>query len=419
MSVRSSILPVLATALGACVSYTEDPADPARAAAEVAARAGGRFDVDAALRQAFACNPELRVREAEARAAGAETTVPLTLSGEVRGRNDAVGLMVDPVALLGPPVGLGPRAAAFDSADARLVEAVAQLATDRWRTVAAVVECFAVDAALAGFEIPDLGLDASAFAAAGLASELARVDLEAAQARARSEAVELDRARRDNLAELRRLLGLDRVAELDLVPLDESWPIQPPGRPGALLDRPDLRLATARFEVADARFHEAVAAQYPSFEIGPNVSLRGDPLDAMATLRIPLFMDGPALGARARREAAREQLLGAFLDAQREATLADQRLDAAEAAAAATDAALRASVRALTAARIGLEVEPDAFEPFARAAQRVLADFAQHRRAAVERARAAVRRAQAWGWPAPPEIEASATRIAHRAGGRR
>ncbi|MBK8975591.1 MAG: TolC family protein [Planctomycetes bacterium] len=415
MSARVALPVVLLLTLPACVGYEADAADAALVAAEVAARPGGSLDVDAAFELALRANPEVRAREAEARAAGAETTVPQTLNVEYRGREQTLAPTLDPIALLG----LGPRGAAIDAADARLAEALADLATARWRTLVAVAECFLVDAALAALDVPDLALDVRAFEQAGLAAPVAVAELTAAQARARSEAVALERARTDNRADLRRLLGLDRSAALELLPVDPDWPRQPHGSPGELLARPDLRLATARFEVADARFREAVAAQFPSLRIGPDVSLRGDPLNAMGMLQIPFGMDGLAAAARERRSAAREALAGAFLTAQQEVARADARLATAEADTAATATALRASATSLAASRVALEVEPDAFEPFVRAAQRALGDFREHRQAVVEVARARARRAEAWGWPASSDRADPAGEAASVAGGGR
>lgn len=381
--------------LAGCVSYERDDATASSIAAEVELRTGGTYSVDDAILLALRQNPELRALEARARAAGAATTVPLPTTGEFRGRNEAVGIMLDPIALLG----LGPRGAAIDAAEARKVEAVTATVVERWRMVAAIAEQYLIDSAINDLSLPELDLDVPSFEAAGLASQVAANQLRAATARLASEQAELGRARADSLARLRQLLGLPDRATLNCKSMNSDWLKQPQGTTAELLERPDLALVTARFEVADAQFRQAVAEQYPSFQIGPNVSLRGDPLRAMGMLRIPIAMHGLAKAARERRQAARDDLEGAFLRARREATTGDTQLAAATALLDATAASLQASTSAFAAARASIEVEVDAFEHFAGTAQRVARDTMEHRKAALAHARAAVFRASAYGWP--------------------
>ena len=228
------------------------------------------------------------------------------------------------------------------------------LATLRWRTIAAVVEEFLVDAALNNLQVEDLQLDVDAFVSAGLASRVAAQQLLAAQARALSEQAELQRARQINQARLRELLGLPASAELLLAEIDQQWLLQPDGTDQQLLSRPDLALAAARFQVADASFYQAVTDQYPALQVGPNISLMGDPMRAMAMLQIPIGMHGLAEAAREPREAARADIETAFLQARREATNSDAQLAAANAVASATAAAVQANIAALRSARAAL-----------------------------------------------------------------
>ena len=392
-----STLLLFAYASAACVSYTSDDADVATIAAEVAVRRGGALDLDAALALAMRQNPELRALEARVRAADAERTVPFFASGEWRGRNEAIDVMLDPIALLG----LGPRGAAVDSADARLREAVEQLAVARWRTSARIAEAFAIEAALATLAPPEIDVDPAAYADAGLASARAAQHVAAARAQADAERAALARERRDNMSRLRELLGLPPDANITLQPPVEPLP-QAPATTGRLLDRPDLALAAARFEVADAAFREAVLAQYPSFQIGPNISLRGDPLRAMAMLNLPLGMHGRAAAAGARRDAARDELEQALLAAHREAEAADHALAAATAKAEAARRSFAASFGELAAARVALDVDSaaGAFDRLAMAAGAAIRDAADCRRAVLAEARAKVARANAYGWPA-------------------
>ena len=379
----------------ACVAYEPDHIDASIAAREVEVRVGGSFDVERALRYALVQNPDLRVLEAEVRAAHAETVVPLSVLGEFRGRNQAVGAVVDPVELLG----LGPRGGAIDEAEARAVAAVAALANERWQILAGVVECFLVDAALAELEVIQPRVDPRAFEQAGLAAVSDAANLRAAEARARAEVAALERDRVVNRERLRQLLGLPASASLEMFPIDSGWLQQPPSHAGVLLGRPDLRLATERFRAADAAFRKAVADQYPSLQLGPNVSLLGDPLRAMATLRVPIGMHGAAEAARARRDAAREKVLDEFLHAQEEAATSEVNLSAATDFEVAAVASFRASRTAFEAARVAVEVDPDAFAAYARAAAALQGRTATRRTAAVQLARAKIARARAFGWP--------------------
>lgn len=387
--------------LAACVSYERDAVSLERVAREVATRRGGTYSFTEAASQALRQNPELRAAEARARAAGAAATVPLPVIGEWRGRNEAVGAMLDPIALLG----LGPRGAVMEAADARAVQAATALAVARWRALAELAEIYRLHRVAEELRAPDLGeLDVTAFERAGLASEVSAAMLRAAAARTRAERVELDRLRADQLARLRHLLGLPDDAELTLV--HEEEPVGPvEGELPELLTRPDVALAAARFEVADREFRRAVAAQYPSFQLGPNFSLRGDPLRAMAMLNVPVGMQGLAEAARERREAARHDIEDVLLEARREAQIAD----AARLAALATDetakAMLTARRAAFRAASTAVDVEPDAFQRFAGAASEYAKAAADRRRAAAALAVADVRHAVAYGWPQPNQQE--------------
>lgn len=394
MSFRPFAILLLCCVSG-CVTYDADPADIATVAIETHERTGGSLTVDAAIELALRQSPELRALEAQARAAGAATLVPLQTQGEWRGGPETVAWMLDPFAILG----LGPRGGATVAAEAREAEAVAALTSARWRTTVAVVEAFLVDAALAELTVPDVALDAGAFAAAGLASPVATARLQAAQARAASERAELDRLRAQNLAGLRHLLGLPRDAALSCEPPPADYVRQPPATDAALLARPDLALATARFRTADADFRRAVDDQYPMVLIGPEFMLRGGPLEAMGMFRLPLLAHGEARAARERRDGARATLEDAFLEASSEATAADSELAAATATSAATAAGLAASMQALASARAAVEVEVAAFDRFAEAAQMALRETMDHRMATVARARASARRAMAFGWP--------------------
>ncbi|HEX5050500.1 MAG TPA: hypothetical protein VFZ65_01895, partial [Planctomycetota bacterium] len=319
------LLPVAALlALPSCTTYFEDPADPVALAAQIRERPGGRFTFAAAVTTAFAQNAELQALAARARAAGAVTT-PIEVQAEWRSERETLAVMLDPIALLG----LGPRGGEIGTVEAEAGAAVQALATARWRVTAAIAEAFAVHEALAPLDVPDITIDAAAFERAGLAGPVAAARVRAAQARAGAEALELANARAANLATLRELLGLHRDTPLELESPDEVQ--QPPAGDASLLQRPDLTLAAARFDVADAEFRRAVADQYPSLMIGPEFALTGGPLAAMAVLRLPVGMHGRAAAAGDRREAARADLAAAYLAASREAHEAQLDLTAATA----------------------------------------------------------------------------------------
>ncbi|MEZ6038787.1 MAG: hypothetical protein R3F29_15005 [Planctomycetota bacterium] len=392
---RRAFCATAAALLAGCVTYTAAPTDLDSVAADVAQRSGGTFTVDEAIATALRQNPELRALEAELRASDAAQLVPLQAQGEWRGGPETLGLVLDPIGLLG----LGTRGAQQDLAAAELARAAEQLATARWRTAVAVSEAFVVDAALTALEVPDVALDVSAFERAGLASPLAAARLRAAQARAASERAELTTMRERNLAKLRYLLGLPRGATIVCAPLPPDHLQQPAGDDASLRMRPDLRLAVERYRTADAAFRVAVWEQYPMPMLGPDIMLGGGPLQWMGMLRWPLLQQGIARAAGERRDAARATLEDALLEAHRGATDAELALTAAQATVAATGAARDAALQALDAAKAALEVQGDAFDRFAEAAAMSLRETMEHRVATERAARAATQRAMAFGWP--------------------
>lgn len=348
-------------------------------------------------------HPEILAAEARARAAGLATTVPLIGNSEWRGRNETIGVMLDPVALLG----FGPRGAEIELADARVRRAVTELAVARWRTVAEVAEAYRLHRVFQRLRAPaleDADLSDAPFARAGLASPVAAAALQAANAGAAAERAALDRLCQDQLSRIRHLLALPPHAAL--TPIHDDTPTLPDAPSlSELLDRPDLTLAVARFEVADAELRRAVAAQYPSLQIGPSMSLRGDPLRAMGMLKIPLLMHGAAAAAQERRAAARHDVEDALLEARLEAETAESARRVAGAVEARARAVLEARSAALRAAQTALAVEPEAFSGYAAAAREYVEAVSNYREAASTFAVADVRRAVAYGWPRQPATE--------------
>lgn len=384
---------LIALSLAACVGYRTDDADARSVAAELCARAGGTFTWSNAIAIAFRQNPELLALEAEARAAGA--AIPATdLEGEYRGDTGRLALLVDPIAMLG----LGARGAAADLAASQAAAAAERLALARWRTFAAIVETFAIDETLTALPAPAIDVDARPFANAGLATPAAAARLQAAAARLAAERATRDAEREANRARLRELLGLPATAEVTFA-TDGELPIAQPGGTDAILGRPDLAVATAEFRVADAEFRRAVADQYPSLQLGPDIGLRGGMLDVMAVVRLPIGASGPAAAAGERRDAARARLSAACVRADNEAAAAERALDAARANDEAAAAGLQASLRSLTAGKVAAQVDDDGFERLADAAAMVARDAMERREAAVSRVRAEITRAAAFGWP--------------------
>ena len=164
-------------------------------------------------------------------------------------------------------------------------------------------------------------------------------------------------------------------------------------------------MAAARFEVADRELRKAVADQYPSFQIGPSFSLRGDPLRAMGMLKLPIGMQGLAEAARARRDAAHHEVRDALVEAMLEVETSSNEQQSASAAQDTAAAMLAARRAALGAARAALEVGSDAFQAYAAAASEYAQAVAEHRRAKVALTLAKVRLAVAYGWPQRDSLE--------------
>jgi hypothetical protein len=397
MSSRVAAIAAL-LALTSCVAYFESPADPTAIAVEIRQRPGGKFTFAMAVARAFEQNATLQALAARARAAGAVTT-PVELEAEYRSGTEMLAVMVDPIALLG----LGPRGGAIGVVEAEAAVAAQELAAGRWRVLAAIAEAFAIDEALADLTAPQIPIHADAFERAGLAGPTVAARVRAAQANADAEAVELANARSANLAELCEVLGLSHQTDIELLPLPEGLLYQPLAADASLLQRPDLALATARFQTADAEFRRAVADQYPSLMLGPEIPLLGNPLEAMAILRVPIGRHGVATAASERREAARAELTAAYLAATREAHHAELESTATTAKLAAATASNLAAEQVLRSAMVAVEVDTDAFDRVAEAADMAVRSAMEHRQATVAAARARVRAAVVYGWPLAKE----------------
>jgi outer membrane protein TolC len=385
----------LVPAFAGCVAYDPLDADLTKVAAEVRQRPGGAFTFGAAVLLAMRQNSDVRAAAARLRAAQA-VTVPVEVQAEWTSDDDMLAVMVDPFALLGS----GPRGGALDVAEAEAARAAQELATVRWQAISAIAEAFLVEEALSVLTVPAIEVDAAAFERAGLASRVAAMKVRAAQARASAEQAELATARAQNRDTLRRLLGLASGAPIETVRGEAGWLRQPEGSEASVLQRPDLTLSLSRLQLAEAGFRAAVRDQYPSLMVGPDVPLSGGSVPAMAVLRLPVGMHGRAAAARERRDAAHAELTAAFVQASTEASSSEMALATAIEARAGLEATRVATEEALRVALVGLRVDPDAFDQLAESAAMAVREAQEHRMAVVALARARVRRAVAFGWPA-------------------
>lgn len=379
-----------------CVAYEADPIDLAKVVASTPVLPPGELSFRAAVAFAFRHNPELAELAARARAAGADVAAT-ELQSEWTGTDDMLAVMVDPVALLR----LGARGAAADLATARAAQAVTELAVARWRLVGRIAAIYAASTALAGIEQPTFNEDPEPFVRAGLAAPATAALAQAALAGARAEQLALATDRAALRAELCTALGVPR-ADLALASVDATFPDLPPQDDEHLLRRPDLALALADYRTADAEFRAAVAAQYPSLMLGPDVPLRGGVVDAMAILRLPIGASGPALAAKERRAAARARVVAAVIDAGNAAADAGRQHAAAAQRALAATASAQASAGALAAARAAVAIEADAYEQLVDRAQMAVREAMERRGAVVAASRARVQLAIAYGWPQTP-----------------
>lgn len=383
--------------LCSCVTYTPLPGDAATLAAELQERPGGRYDWLSAVQLACQQNARLQALAARARAAGLNLT-PSDTQSEYRSEGAMLALMADPVSLLN----LGQRGAANTALKAEAAAAAEELAMARWEVARGIAEGFAVAAAYANLPPPLPTPAVADFLAAGLASPRSARSVESTRQRLETELQRRQLMQEANLLQLRELLGLPTAAELALHGLPEFLG-STAAPPDTLLLRPDVALAIARLHVADANLRQAIAAQYPSLMLGPEIPLRADPLQLMAILRLPLGATGAARAAEAAREAARADLAAAWLNADREAkTLELERTSARWLADAATANSISSRI-AYTAALAATEVEVDAFDRLADTMAMAVRDLIELRDALEAAARANARASFAYGWPGQGE----------------
>jgi len=385
---------VATLALVSCVTYSPLSGDPATIAAELRDRPGGRYDWPAAVELAFQQNARLQALAARARAAGLNLS-PSDTQSEYRSQGEMLALMADPVSLLNQ----GQRGTANATLQAEAAAAAQELAVARWEVATAIAEGFAVAAVYAELPPPLPLAPVEEFSNAGLASRRAAQSVLSAILRQETELRRRQILQQANLVQLRELLGLASEATLELDGLPLFRPNKQDGQT-ALLHRPDIALATARFQVADAALRQAIAGQYPSLMIGPEIPLLGGPLQMMAILRLPLGAASAARAAEASREVARADLAAALLSADREAKALALERDSTRLLAESAVANAGSSRASYTAALLATELEVDAFDRVADTMAMAVRDLIEIREALEAAARATMRSSFAHGWPA-------------------
>ncbi|MCZ6788279.1 MAG: hypothetical protein O7E54_14055 [Planctomycetota bacterium] len=391
--------PILCTALlTACISYKSEDVRLPVVADAIEARPGGRFDFEDAAARARARSPALLAQAARARAAGADIP-PANVFGSANFRQDHWRIAADPLAL----ARLGPRGAASKAAAARQFEALAVLGEMERSIAADVAECFLVERVLRDRRAPEIPDDTEAFRSAGLASVTHDKMIRAARASARTESLEIESTRRENLARLRYLLALGPAAELDLVLPEGPFPALPEPTRSRLLSRPELAVMLARYRTADAEFRQAVVEQYPRFVVGGELPLNPPGAGAIVALKIPIGASARARAAGARREAARLAIEEALLRAQHDAEKRTAALEASKARSFSTARSATAASDRLRTSLVRLELDPDSFGAAAEAALRAVRVSARAREAAVAEGRDRVSYVEAYGWPLQEE----------------
>ncbi len=392
--------PFLILLCAGCVAYRSRPVTLPAVAEEVERRTVGRLDYAAAAAFALEYHHEVLRLEAEARAAGLD--IPAT-AAEFSSNLDKENLEahVDPLAL----ARIGPRGAAARVARARREEIEARLLQEKQVLLSAVAETFLVERVLRASSPPAISLDAEPFERAGLASRAGAAQARAARAAEAAERRAIEAERRSNLAYFRHLLGLDRDAPVELLLPDEEFPPLPEATRENFLRRPDLAVALARYKLADAEFRRAVADQYPSLSLGSEITWTGGGVAGLVGVRVPLGASRPARAAGETREAARIDVEAALLIAQQDAVEAEEAFESGTVRARAAALGAQGMATMYEAAATRLELEPDGFEMAADVAGRAVGEAVMAREAAVEAARARVRRARAYGWPFPEELQ--------------
>ena len=393
----------LGVLLTACVAYRPAPVSAPSLVATAATPPAGPLAFDDAVRFGVTNNPELRALRARIGAINTSPgPEPIGISAEydMDGRwGGAISL--DALSLLG----IGPRKAERALRWARRDEAV-RVHHERARDVAGeIAEAYAVERAHASLPEVDVHVAAEAYVRAGLESGAAQGAVEATAGEWQAERTAREAERRTNRRALRRLLGARPDGEIAIVAPAADWPALPaPSEAALLAARADLQTRLAAYEVADAELRSAVAAQYPGIEIEPGIAFDPSALFGGVRLRLPVGADREAVAAECAREAARQDLLAAILDALEDAAAAREEADVAARRVAAARVRAKSSEDVLRTAKARLEAGSGMLLEAVFAAREVVMAAADLREAEVEAARARVRAARAAGWPGPEVV---------------
>ena len=376
-----------------CVSYEAQPVEWEAVSATIDERAPGTLDFEAALVYAREHNPEFKRLREEAEAAGLDVPVTyLNLSANTAERM-AIGF-ADPVALLK----LGPRGARARAAKERETALMAKLRARDLAIAAGIAEAYLVERILTTLRMPEVSADPALFGKAGLASGAERARVAYAREKVQAEREIVEALRADNRARLLRLLGASPGAHIEIV-VPEEAEFPPIAQSPDLLARPDLAVAYARYQVADAEFRAAVLDQYPIIAIGPVFNWDLMKWGALFPTRIPVGAGDPARAAGKRREAARFAVEEALLSAREDAARRRAQFDRWTTEDRAAQSGARMAEADLRAAIVHIEIEPDAFSHVARAAPDAVERMVRARTVSLAAARARVELARAYAWP--------------------
>lgn len=336
---------------------------------------------------ALAHGPEIRRRRREVeelRGRAASAGQPGPIGGRVRGSENPMGdfeiesaVTLDLFGLLG----VGPAEAARLLAETQVRAAAARLEAEVWRTshaadrawVEYVTACCHADVAdaIAALAAQDATrIEALVEAGAVGSGPAGRALAFFAIAEQRVEMMNAAIAARR--ADLSRTIGLSvtdpLLAEIDVDGMAKAAARLPQGEtrpdPEALFRRhPQLRALRLEYAVAEADLRAAVAAQWPSLNLGPRLVFRPDGVlpGGLLQFRVPFpgSQDGFIAAAVARRTRARERLEDAWLAAEATLHAARERVDRAR--NVLEDEAVRIDSRsaaAFRAARTKLAVDP-------------------------------------------------------------
>lgn len=393
------LLPAL---LAGCAHYVARPIDAGRDAARLTAR---RLDDPTLLRFLAAMGdttprwgigtlalvavferPDLRIAVADQAVAQGGLTVATALPNPVLGLSptyDTAAGLPSPIKI-GPVVdfvigSFGARGADAAAARAGIDAARAAIATASWQERARVRDALlavwqarrtAVIAAAAARNAADqrevLEQRFSAGMIAAPALDLARIGAQ----QAAFATIEAARRTRLALAGLATAIGMPAAA-LRGVTLDVAVFDQPPAvgdvatlTRAALVDRPAVRVALARYRQAQDRLRAAIDRQYPGFTIGPGYHYDEGNNKFILALSVPLPIfnqnQGPIAIARAQRrraaaqfDAAQLRVLGMIDRAQADQNGSTDALIAARRSLASTRHAADAATRLFRAGAIG------------------------------------------------------------------